>query len=369
MKTDTHWMRKALALARSVQGKTHPNPTVGCVIVKNNRLLGQGYHKFAGAPHAEIDALTSCGNNSASGATCYITMEPCNHFGRTPPCTDALIKSGIKRVVIALRDPNPEVTGGGIEKLKAHGIDVSVGIEEEKARKLNEAWIKWIQTGLPFVIIKIAASLDGKVATKTGDSKWITGEKSRHYVHRLRQRVSCVMIGSGTVLSDDPLLTVRKLYPKGPNPLRLIADSRLRSPLQAKIFQNQTDAKTIIATAHSSDTEKKIKLTTQGIEIIELSKSKNGIDLEELLQLLGKKHIESILVEGGPTLAMSFIQSGLADKVLFFIAPLLIGGKNARCALEGEGFDLLAEAPVVKRCDVRRIGRDILVEGYIRSFE
>ena len=340
MKMNVHekYMRMAISLAKRAEGLTSPNPVVGAVIVKGKKIVGRGYHKRCGLPHAEINALASAGRR-AKGATLYVTLEPCNHFGRTPPCTDAIIKSGIKRVVAAMKDPNPITNGRGIKRLNRSGVKTVVGILEEEAKSLNRPYIKFITKKMPYVTVKAAESLDGKIATRTGDSKWITSGEARRYVHRLRAKVDAVMVGANTVLKDNPLLLSGVSGPRGP--IRIIVCGRQKIPKSSKIFS-----------------------TRRGHPPVLLARSKNGrVNLKELLKELAKREIANILVEGGGELIASLVENSLVDRFLFFIAPKIIGGRDAKTPVEGEGVGRMKEASVLKNVRVKRFANDILIEA------
>ncbi|MDP3804868.1 MAG: bifunctional diaminohydroxyphosphoribosylaminopyrimidine deaminase/5-amino-6-(5-phosphoribosylamino)uracil reductase RibD [Candidatus Omnitrophota bacterium] len=358
---DVKYMRNAISLARKATGKTGPNPVVGAVVVKGGRIVGAGYHKKAGLPHAEVNALKAAGKR-AMGATLYVTLEPCDHFGKTPPCTEAVIKSGIKKVVIAMKDPNPVNNGRGIRKLKKYGISTYAGILQEEAVSMNKPYIKFITKGLPYVTIKAAGSLDGKIAARTGDSKWISSEASRRYVQGLRARADAVMVGVNTVIKDDPILM--SWLKKAKQPIRVIVDSRLRTPLNAKIFSRIGQSPVIIATAKKS---KKIKsYVHKGAEVAVTGSSGGGrVDLKRLLKILAKKGVMNVLVEGGGELNAGFIEEGLADRMLFFISPKIIGGRDAVTSVEGRGVTAVKDAMLLRGVKVRRFGDDILIEGEI----
>ena len=356
------YMRRALALARRALGTTSPNPAVGAVIVKEGRIVGEGFTQPPGQAHAEIMALRAAGEE-ARGAIMYVTLEPCCHWGRTPPCTQAIISAGIAEVHMAMIDPNPLVSGKGREELERAGIRTYVGEGEEEAREINEAYIKYIQTKLPFVIAKFAMSLDGKIATRIGDSRWITNERARRFVHKIRGIVDAVMVGVDTVLADDPELTPRagkvRRYP-----LRVIADSHARTPPSAKIFK--VPGRTLIATLDGADWDRKEKLRASGAEILELPEMEGRVDLRELLKALGEREVTSLLVEGGGTLLGSFFDLGLVDKVLGFIAPIIVGGKEAPGPVLGRGVERISEALRLERVRMRRFGDNILISGYVR---
>ena len=363
VREDEKWMRRVLRLAEKGKGRTSPNPMVGAVLVRNGRVIGEGYHAKAGTDHAEIIALRRAGEK-AKGATLYLNLEPCTHYGKTPPCVPAVIEAKVKRVVIGMKDPNPLVRGGGFESLKRAGLNVEVGILEEECRRLNEAFCKYILEKEPFVILKVAATLDGKIATREGDSKWISGEASRHFVHRMRDQVDGVVVGIGTVLKDDPKLTAR--IKKGRDPYRIILDSRLRIPEGAQVIGNSS-SKTIIATTELADRDKIERLEKKGVQILILNSEKGKVDLKKCLSKLGELGIMSLLVEGGSQVNGSFLDEGLIDKILFFFSPKLIGDREALGIFGGTGKATLKESIPLNELRVRRIGEDILIEGYVNS--
>ena len=359
---DEFYMEKALKLAENGAGMVNPNPMVGAVIVKDGRIIGEGFHEEYGKAHAERNAV----NNSieeVEGSTIYVTLEPCAHYGKTPPCVDLLIERKFKRVVIGMLDPNPLVAGKSIEKLKKNNIEVKVGVREEECRKLNEVFIKYITTRRPFVIIKAGTSIDGKIATCTGESKWITSEESRIHSHELRNRMSGIMVGINTVISDDPSLSYRGKS-KGKDPVRIIIDSSLRIPLKSKVVKN-IDGKTIIATVENSNKKKKEELKETGVKVIETKPYNNRVDLKELMYKLGKENIDSIMIEGGGTLNFSALEQGIVDKVRFYIAPKIIGGENSRSSIGGKGFSTLTDCVNLMDVSYKQIGDEIMVEGYI----
>jgi diaminohydroxyphosphoribosylaminopyrimidine deaminase/5-amino-6-(5-phosphoribosylamino)uracil reductase len=355
------FMRRALVLAR--RGYTTPNPMVGAVLVKDGRVVGEGYHRRAGLPHAEIEALRQAGEQ-ARGATLYVTLEPCSHWGRTPPCADALIEAGIRCVYAAMQDPNPQVAGKGFQKLREAGVEVHVGTLEEEARRLNEIFVKYHTTGMPFVTVKAAMSLDGKIATPTGDSRWITDEPARRVVHRLRARHDAIMVGIGTVLKDDPMLTVRLPLRKEPmRRLRVIVDSRLRCPEDACVLQ-VTDSPTLIATTHAASPDKITRLRERGVEV-ETFRAENGrVDLADLMRALAQRGITGVLCEGGGTLIAGLLARRLVDKVVFFYAPCILGGHDAPTAVEGCGCPFVQQGIQLERVYWRRVGRDVMVQAY-----
>ena len=366
---DAFWMRRALRLA--AKGFTPPNPMVGCVIVRDGEIAGEGWHPFAGQPHAEVFALRSAGEK-ANGATAYVTLEPCSHWGRTPPCADALIAANVARVVAAVLDPNPKVSGSGIAKLNAAGIETTVGVLETEARKVNEAFFHFHTAHTPFVTLKSAMTLDGKIATRTGDSQWITNLPARRHVHVLRAQSGAVMVGIGTLLADDARLTAR--IPGIPNlprqPLRIIVDSQLRTPPNAQAVriaaQSPDFAPLLIATTEYADAERENVLRTPGVEICRLPADANGrVALPSLLKMLAQRQILSVLCEGGGELNAALLAANLVHKVLFFYAPKLIGGRDAPTAVEGIGKNMMAEAAILTDLRFRRFGPDFAAEGYL----
>jgi len=364
------FMERALSLARLAIGSTSPNPAVGAVIVKDGVVIGEGYTEPPGCAHAEVVALKNAGERSR-GATMYVTLEPCCHFGRTPPCTQAIIKGGISEVHIATLDPNPLVCGRGKAELDAAGIKTMLGEHEEEASELNEAYIKFITTGLPFVTAKFAMSLDGKIATRTGDSRWISGEDSREYVHRLRRAVDAIMVGVNTILADDPRLTAGDRLKRGgeiKNPVRVIVDSKGRTPPTAQALKQP--GKIIVATTPLAPPALIKKLKEAGAEVLELpsfSPDEGLVDVGELLKELGREEITSVLVEGGGTLLGSLFEGGLVDKVIAFIAPVIIGGAGARLAVGGRGAERIAQAIKLSNVNIERIGNDVMMCGYIKG--
>jgi diaminohydroxyphosphoribosylaminopyrimidine deaminase/5-amino-6-(5-phosphoribosylamino)uracil reductase len=361
------YMECALSLARLAMGFTSPNPAVGAVIVKDGALVGMGYTQPAGSEHAEVMALNQAGDK-ARGATMYVTLEPCCHYGRTPPCTDAIIAAGISEVYVALIDPNPLVSGRGIKKLNEAGIKTHVGTCKKEACEINEAYIKHITTGLPFVIAKFAMSLDGKIATKTGDSKWITSEEARRYAHALRHTVDAIMVGANTVVLDNPYLTARGCGGKGgikkSQPIRLVVDSKGKVPLDAHIFESPGEV--LLAVSAPFDPVKKDKYIQRGAEVLELPSREGLVDLVKLMEVLGKRGIVTILVEGGGKLLGSLFDHGLVDKVLVFISPMIIGG-NSAVSVGGNGVENVAQALRLNRVKTMKFGEDLMVAGYLRE--
>jgi diaminohydroxyphosphoribosylaminopyrimidine deaminase/5-amino-6-(5-phosphoribosylamino)uracil reductase len=357
-------MESALSLARLAMGYTSPNPAVGAVVVKDGLAVGMGYTQPAGCDHAEIMALRQAGHR-ARGASMYVTLEPCPHYGRTPPCTEAIIDAGISDVHIAVLDPNPVVSGGGVKRLNEKGVKTHVGMCQQEAYEINEAYIKHITTGLPFVVAKFAMSLDGKIATKTGDSKWITKEETRKYAHGLRHTVDAIMVGVNTIVADDPRLTAMGCGGRGGigkrQPLRLVIDSKGKVPLHSRIFQPPGEV--LLAVVAPFDSAKKAKFTEVGAEVVELPAEGRSVDIVELLKLLGKREIVTVLVEGGGKLLGSLFDRRLVDKVLAFISPIIIGGCQA-ISVGGDGVDNMAKALRLTRVSIKTLGDDILVSGY-----
>lgn len=359
---DSEYMRLALRLAQKGRGFVNPNPMVGAVLVKDGRIIGQGFHERYGAPHAERNALASC-TESPEGAVLYVTLEPCCHDGKTPPCTEAILQSGIRRVVIGSRDPNPLVAGNGSKQLCEQGIEVVEGVLKAECDKLNEAFFHFIQTGLPYVVMKYAMTMDGKTATYTGASKWITGEAARRRVHEDRLRYSAVMVGIGTVLADDPLLTCR--IEGGRNPLRILCDTHLRLPLSSQILLTAQEVPTLIATA-CTDAEAQRPYRNAGCRILPLPLKAGHLDLNELMIKLGEERIDSILLEGGGSLNWSALQAGMVNKVQAYIAPKLFGGASGKTPVAGMGVPRPEDAVFLDNSTVALLGEDILIESEVK---
>ncbi|MBZ0311489.1 bifunctional diaminohydroxyphosphoribosylaminopyrimidine deaminase/5-amino-6-(5-phosphoribosylamino)uracil reductase RibD [Clostridium butyricum] len=359
---DEFYMKRALELAVKGIGMVNPNPMVGAVIVKDNKVIGEGFHEKYGHAHAERNAVKNAVED-IEGATIYVTLEPCAHYGKTPPCVDLLIEKKVRKVVIGMLDPNPLVVGKSIKKLKENNIEVKVGVKEKECRKLNEVFIKYITTKKPFVIMKAGISIDGKIATSSGESKWITSERSRLHSHELRNRMSGIMVGINTVLSDDPSLTYRGEH-KGKDPLRIIIDSTLKVPFESKVIKYNNN-NTIVACVENTDLIKKEKLEKMGVKIIETKSKKGKVDLQEVVEKLGKEKIDSILLEGGGTLNFSALKEGIVDKVRFYIAPKIIGGENSKNSVSGQGFYNLDDCVNLKDMSYEQMGNEIVVEGYI----
>lgn len=356
-------MRRALTLAAQGRGWTSPNPMVGAVVVQGGEIVGEGFHARVGAPHAEVEALRQAGER-ARGATLYVTLEPCGHQGRTPPCTDAVIQAGIGRVVAATLDPNPLVAGQGVARLHQAGIPTEVGCLQSEAEKLNEAYLTTMRRGRPFGILKAAISLDGKIATRTGESRWISGPLARERVHRLRSEVDTIMVGIGTVLQDDPLLTVRLPGVTVKEPLRVVVDRHARTPLTARIL-HEGDRPPLIAVGDEAPADRVSQLERAGVEIAVVPEEAGHLSLGQLARDLASRGILSVLFEGGSGLYASAVGSGVVDRVLLMVAPILIGGREAPSLLGGEGITKLAEAWRIEQVQVDRLGPDLLIEGYL----
>ncbi len=363
---DNAFMNRALDLAVKGRGHTSPNPLVGAVVVNNGVLVGQGFHEAVGQYHAEVNALNDAGDR-AKGATLYVTLEPCNHFGRTPPCTQQVIKAGISRVVVAMQDPNTAVKGGGNDYLQAHGIEVTVGIGEKRARQINEAFIKYTQTKRPFVTLKCAATLDGRIATRTGDAKWITGERSREYVHHLRHSTDAIMVGIGTVKADDPSLTTRLKDTRTKDPLRIILDTQLSIDTDAKVLQLKSEASAILVTSDSVSAEKKKRIEQKGVQVISVTLKDGRIDLNVLMDRLGAMGVTSLLIEGGSRVIASALAAQVVDKIIFFFAPKILGGDDGIPICQGPGPDRIRDCIRADDITTRQFGNDVMIEGYIKK--
>lgn len=362
---DQDYMARALELARSGMGWTSPNPMVGAVIVKDGRIIGEGWHRRCGGLHAEREALAACREDPA-GATIYVTLEPCCHQGRQPPCTQALLDAGICRVVVGAGDPNPLVAGKGIGLLRQNGVTVDEHVLERECQQLNQVFFHFIRTGLPFVVMKYAMTLDGKIAAYTGASKWITGEIARNHVHRQRHRYSAIMAGVGTVLADDPLLTCR--IEDGKNPVRIICDSGLRTPLTSQIVRTAKEVPTIFATC-TTDPQAAKPFQDAGCTVLTLPRQEGHVDLQALMKELGQRQIDSILLEGGGTLNWAALKAGIVHKIQAYIAPKLLGGGDAKSPIEGRGFPSPGEAVILTGGAVTPLGDDLLIEYDVTAAE
>lgn len=361
------YMNQALYLAEKGRGRTSPNPMVGAVVVKNGEVVGRGYHEAAGEPHAEVNALNQAGEQ-ARGADLYVTLEPCNHHGRTPPCTHRIIEAGVNRVVAAMADPNPDVKGGGCAYLRDQGVEVIEGVGAERARRINEVFIKYILTGRPFVTLKCAATLDGRIAARTGDAKWITGERSREYVHQLRHAVDAIMVGVGTVRADNPCLTARLEHIKTKDPARLILDTHLSIDPDARVLTLPSEAPTIVVAGEPvvASAQKK-RIQQQGAQVITTPLDKGRTDLEALMKQLGAMEITSVLIEGGGGVIASALSAEIVDKICFFYAPKLLGGDDGVPICRGRGPERIQDCIRVTDITTRRFGNDIMIQGYIQT--
>lgn len=357
--TDEQYMRRALELAARARGRTSPNPMVGCVAVSNGRVLAEAYHAQAGAPHAEIAAIDAA-REPVAGATLYVTLEPCNHTGRTPPCTERIIAERPARVVVAMEDPNPLVSGKGVAALREAGIAVDVGVLESEARRLNEAYAKYITEKTPFVIAKCAMTLDGKIATRTGDSRWVTGEESRAFVHRIRDQTDAILVGSRTVMTDNPSLTARLPESGGYDPVRVLVDADDYLDASHRVFHLDSSAPTWVVVPAGRTFE-------GGAAVIEVPPGPGGVDMVQLMRELAAREIVSVLIEGGGATLASAFEARIVDKLMFFIAPKIIGGREAVTAVEGAGVERMDEAVQLERMSANPVGEDILIEAYVRK--
>ena len=358
-------MQKALQLAGLAQGRTSPNPLVGAVVVKDGLIIGEGYHHRAGSPHAEVLAIREAGEK-ARGAVLYVSLEPCNHHGRTPPCTEAIIAAGIERVYIGVLDPNPRVAGSGVNRLREAGIDVQLGCMEQEAQALNECYFKFITWGMPFVALKTATTLDGKIATYTGDSQWITNEKSREYVHGLRDIFDAIMVGSGTVLKDNPRLNTRLAKEDVHHPVRLIVDGRLEIPCDCNIMETTEQQTTIIYSSFRADSVKKRKLEDSGAEVVLIGQDPDKLPLEDILRDAAARGLMSVLIEAGGQINAYVLENHLVDKVYWFIAPRICGGDRALSAVGGQGIALMNQTIDLHNVEVHSFDGDLMIEGYIK---
>lgn len=363
---DAKYMERALKLAERGTGKTGPNPLVGAVIMKNGRVIGEGWHEAYGQAHAEVNAVrnaeAAAPGGELKGATVYVNLEPCCHFGKTPPCTELLIEKGIRRVVIGTTDPNPKVAGKGIQRLREAGIEVQVGVLERESRKLNEVFFHYMEKQRPFVVLKGAMSLDGKIAAPSGESRWITEEAARRDVQELRNRYSSIMVGVGTVIMDDPELTCR--MEGGRNPMRIILDSSLRTPLESRVLKNQEENSTLIACTESALPEKARRMEEMGVKLLYCKSVNRQVDLADLMAKLGNMSIDSVLLEGGATVNESAITRGFVDKLVLYVAPKIIGGDKSKTFVGGRGIDKLDQAYLLRIESMERIGEDMKIIAY-----
>ena len=360
--TNQDYMKRALELAKKAMGYTSPNPMVGCVVVKDGRIVTEGYHERCGEYHAERNALTKC-SEDLTGATMYVTLEPCCHQGKTPPCTDIILERGIGKVYVGSMDPNPKVAGKGVQILRDHGVEVETGLLEEECLSLNEIFFHYITTKMPYVAMKYAMTLDGKIASFSGDSKWVTGERAREHTHFLRKKYRGILVGIGTVLADDPMLNCR--IENGVDPVRIVCDSHLQIPLECQLVKTAKNIETIVCYAEENE-EKQKALMEAGVQLIKAEKD-GQVDLEKLMMELGSMEIDSVLVEGGGILNESLIKNDCVHKVYAYIAPKLFGGEKAKTPVEGKGIERIQEALVFDELKATPLGNDILLEGKVRS--
>lgn len=361
---DQDFMRMALDLAALGAGYVAPNPMVGAVVVRQGQVVGRGYHQAVGGPHAEVHAIDDAGDR-ARGATLYVTLEPCNHQGRTPPCTRKILEAGIGRVVVAVADPNPDVTGGGNAFLMHHGVQVDCGVCRDQATRLNESFFKYARTKVPFVVLKMAATLDGRIATRTGDARWVTGPEARGRVHALRHALDAIMVGVGTVLADDPELTTRLAEGPGADATRIILDTHLRMPDTARMLQQASAAETWVVCGPGAAPDNKKRLMDQGAQILESDIADGRIDLVALMRVLGARGVSSLLIEGGAQVAAAALKAGVVDKVLIFYAPKILGGDDGVPMCSGPGPEKMGQSLPLHRMEVERVGADVLVSGYL----
>lgn len=366
MNIDLKYMKRAVALAKRGAGWVNPNPMVGAVLVKDGRIIGEGFHEFFGGPHAEVNAIRACtaASEQVEGSILYVTLEPCAHEGKTPPCVNLIAEQKIARVVIGITDPNPLVNGQGIRFLQSRGIQVEVGVMEPQIRELNEIFIKYIHTTRPFVVLKSAMTLDGKIATVTNASRWITGERSRKMVHHMRKQLSAVMVGVDTVIFDDPMLNIR-MKGEWKNPLKIIADTHGRIPLEAKVLTHDPQL-TIVASSEHADRKKLKDIERKGAQVLICPLKNDKVDLAFVMKSLGAMGIDSVMIEGGSTIAFSALQERLVDKVVNFIAPKILGGVNAPTAVGGTGISSMDDAIDLVNMRTRKIGKDLMLEGWIK---
>ena len=359
------YMKRAITLAFRGKGWVNPNPMVGAVIVKNGKIIGEGYHEYFGGAHAEVNAFNKA-TEEVEGAVLYVTLEPCSFFGKTPPCAPLIAEKGIQKVVIGIMDPNPKMNGSGVAYLRSKGIEVMIGVMEDAVRKINETFIKFITTGIPFTILKTAMTLDGKIATVTNASQWISGELSRKYVHEMRQQISGIMVGVNTIIYDDPLLNTRRKGKKNKDPLKIVADTHGRIPLESKVLKHNPQF-TILATTELAEKSKLNEIERTGAQTIICPLKEGKVDLAFLMKALGTMGLDSILIEGGSSIAFSAFTEGLIDKVFSFISPKILGGKNAPTPVGGQGIENMKEAIQIRNWKMRKVGEDFLIEGEVNN--
>ena len=357
------YMSRAVTIAQRGKGWVNPNPLVGAVLVKGGRIIGEGYHEYFGGPHAVVNAIRNA-KEDVAGSTLVVTLEPCSHHGKTPPCTDLILDHKIRNVVIGVLDPNPTENGRGKKILEDHGVEVTSGFLEERIREMNEPFFKFIRSGKPFCVLKTAMTLDGKIATVAKESHWISGKESGKYIHELRQQLSAIMVGINTVLIDDPSLNTRRNGKRNRNPLKVIVDTMARIPLDSKVLANDPQL-ALIATTSRADSAKLKMLERSGAQVLVCPVKNDHVDISFLANSLGTMGIDSILLEGGSTLAFSALSEGIVDKVISFIAPKIVGGKDALSPVGGDGIRQLSDAIMLHDIAVKRIGKDIMIRGYI----
>lgn len=363
----TFFMKQALKLAVKGRGRTSPNPMVGAVVVRGDEVVGRGWHEFVGGPHAEVNALRDAGRRAA-GSTLYVTLEPCHHHGRTPPCTEAILAGSVGRVVVGMADPNPRVRGGGAEFLRSRGIPVELGVCERECRLINQPFIKHATLGLPLVTLKAAATLDGRIATRTGDSRWITNERSRRFVHHLRCSSDAILVGIATALADDPQLTARlSRHPPCRQPVRIVLDTHLRLPLESRLAGSAAESPVWVVCGPNAPASREAALAESGVEVLRVPEDRGRIDLRSLLEECGRRQIASLLVEGGGSIHGSFIEAGLADEFHFFFAPKILGDAEGVPMVSGMARKFMAEALPVYGIKTRRFGEDLLLTGRFRE--
>lgn len=368
MLDDERHMSHCIEVARKAEGRTSPNPMVGALVVDDNgQVIAEGFHAKAGEPHAEVHALDKAGP-AAKGKTLYVNLEPCCHHGRTPPCSQKVITSGVKRVVIGMKDPNPKVAGGGIDELKAAGIEVTVGILEDRCRYLNRAFLKWISKKSPWLCLKMAATLDGRIADRTGKSRWISGPEARAYVHELRDRFDCVLIGGATALRDDPQLTVRDINIKGSrNPLRAVLDSKLELKGDSRLLLDHGDGSRTVLFADTDIAAANGSTFSGGIEVVGVARNANGLDLVQILKWLAENRITSVMCEGGARLAGSLLRDGLVDEVEWIVAPKFLCDEKSKSAVSDSRYIDLSNAIALQSTDISKLGEDVLIRGLVNQ--
>jgi len=365
MYRDQYFMKMALRLAEKGKGRTSPNPLVGAVLVKDGKVISSGYHKRFGSPHAEAAAIKKAGKR-AEGSTLYVNLEPCNHFGKTPPCTKSIIESGIKRVVAGMQDPNPINDGKGLRELRRNNIRVRCGVLKAEARRLNKRFEKFMREKRPYVTVKVAQSIDGKIATFSGDSKWISNAASRRFVHKLRAEVDAILIGSNTAVKDNPLLTARRPGSRK-QPVRIVLDSRLKISVKSRLIKSSRSSKVIVATTRRHPAKKAAQLRRKGIDVTVFTEKNGMVDLRELLRYLAGIGISNLLVEGGGNAIASFLDNGLADEMLVFVSPRIIGGRDSITSVEGNGRRLVNNAVRLENITIKRFREDILIKGHVHG--